>query len=683
MGNFHVECPVCEAWVTSSETNQVVVCARCQHRFTPETNWFIELTPVPPTDDKLAIDQPPPDPISQLPLPPPLPPPLKRPNPDYFPFAQNLPAAETQAASTPSVLVTDTHATSTAMLNADTLNSATESSAITSASRDFARYFERQKRLRRNGIIYFISAVVISLVVGMMVFWKVQQLVESRAQVTMSAAVESATTNQAAIESDEKSKSQTLNTTAHASGTDANTGEPSEEVTRTFSPVKFRFHTPREAIELWPKIFPSIFELRILRHGKTTKTTGTLIDSRGWIVTSYSALRGADQVTCRLAPNQLSYNFNPTGMIDTCKSILAADESLDLAILQINRKMVEVISTLKIAEKPPVIGVYLLAANPPDTTSFAWLSEGKLIGESYSNQLADSQQQILISERLDIERNWFVLEPAVPLALGSSVFSIDGELQGVVTRGTLPETAFVISGAEIRKLMKQVGKVEPQPLGQGWNPDAPNSYGVAADDTGLPPVPHVKELPPSSPHFDLSRNLNLRGRRCMVFDWHPSKEEELLQVVELLRTWQTAKDTLRNERDSMPLEDQLTLNQQINHWQIEAKSLVLEPGLSFINKIHAMRSLGVPDLLPETPCLAYVEVVHAATLGQTKHYIRLIEGTQAFAIPVDPERYVMGRGTRWLVLIEEVQRGRTTVDFGRVQVTANPAIISAALPMPK
>ncbi len=674
MSNFRVECPVCESWVTLSETDQIVVCARCQHRFTPETMPLIETTADPLADDKLAADEPSPTPLSELPVPPPLPPLFKRLSPDYFPFAHSVPVADTETNLTPP--------------NADHLNTAKETPAIASAPRDVARYFDRQRRRRRNRIVYFISAVAISLLVAMMVFWRVRQQVESSAQVTLSGKAETASTNQTATESAGKSKSQPPVATADTTGpgatsSTANITARSEEVARTFSPAKFRFHTPREASELWPKIYPSILELQVLREGKITKTTGTLIDSRGWIVTSYSAVYGADQVTCRLAPNQMIYNFNPSGMVDTCKSILAADESLDLAILQINRKMVEVISTLKIAENPPVIGVYLLAATPPDTTSVAWLSEGKLIGESYSNQLADSQRQALLSEKLDIERNWLVLEPAVPLVLGSSIFSIDGELQGVVTRGTLAETAFVISGAEIRNLVKQVGKVEAQPLAQRRNRDASISSGVAADDADLPPAPHVKELSPSSPHFELSRNLNLSGRRCMIFDWRPNKADEVLQIVELLRAWQTAKDILRNERDSMPLEDQLTLNQQIKHWQTEIKSLVAEPGLSFINNIHALRSLGVPGLLPETPCLAYVEVVHAATLGQTKHYIRLIEGTQAFAIPVEPERYVMGRGTRWLVLIEEVERGRTNVDFGREQITVNPAIISAALLMPK
>jgi S1-C subfamily serine protease len=675
---FRAECPICEAMVTFegaseaglSDSSDAIECGQCRQKFNPEN--------AEPVKEKQSTSNSEPDSLVPI-VPPPLPVPTAKKS--SLNQGENNPPKARNPFEQLEVEIPDANA---ANEDPGDRQFVIPADPRGEKKRGVMQYSDYRRRIRRMRILFTIFALLLSVGVGAAVFF----LVRNNAAANLDNENSSDVVSKQSANTDVV-QSSTPPTPTEEAATDTEPAAP-QETLATYGAAKFLFFTSREANILWTKIYPSVFELRISRQGEVVRATGTLVDSRGWIVTSYSAIKNAEQVLCRLAPNQIEYNVNLMGVTDTCKSILAYDEATDLAIVQINRKLVDVISPLKIAEKPPVAGVHLLIATPPEMTKVAWLSEGKLAQESYGGELSESVLKTIGDQGLATDRGWMVLDAAIDLLPGGTVFSEEGEIHGVVTKGTQGKQAIISSGAEIRQLMTQVGKSEPRPIGQRIGglasdletPDAdPDALELA--EAGLPKIPNVEQLPATSSRHELSRDLNLAGRRCMVFDWIPKDQTQLGQVVDLLQKLQLAKDTLRLESGEMRLAEEIALTQQVNHWRTECKPLIDSPGLTIINQIHALAGVGVSGKLPNAPCLAYVDVVHAATLGQTASFVRIVEGEQAFSIPIDPERFVLGRGTRWLILLEEIQNTKVTVTLGNEKLTVNPVTISAALEIPK
>ncbi|MEQ1906660.1 MAG: serine protease, partial [Pirellulaceae bacterium] len=518
------------------------------------------------------------------------------------------------------------------------------------------KYEERLRRLRRIRLLFTFGVLIVTAVVATIVYFKVAA--DSQADVADQ-------TQTAENKQDLKENLEPKNVAAKDSqAKKASPVKPREpEVVRSHDLAKFAYHTPREAEDLWARVFPSILELKISRGGTESSVAGVLVDSRGWVVTSYSGIRDADQILCRVAPSQMTFNFNATAVTDTSKGILAFDADVDLAIIQINRKLVDVITPITIAKQPPVVGVRTFMAAPPSLSKFAWVSESQIAFESFSNSITENLKTTIEAAGLKPDRSWQVHDTVAPAVPGSPIFTIKNALIGVVTKGSTKSKAIVASGDEISNLIKQVG-------------DEPIIPATVQDNFLAPP--NMPQLPVASDYYTQSRQLNDTALACLPFDWIPTRNAELDLLINFFRTLQATGDVIRLREQRIKLDDEIELTKQINFWELESSVLLDDPELTQIKAIHALSGLDQLTKLPAKPCLAYVEVTHAATLGQSKHYAKVLETNLYLGFDAEPEKYVMGSGSRWLLVVESIEPAATSVDFGAKKINSRGAKISAA-----
>jgi hypothetical protein len=627
---LQAECPICEA-ITSFEENQPKIkCRQCHQWITPENVVEFELPSAalvvaPKSEPEAPVPDNSPKPTATVIGPPAIsPPPLHSspsPSPPPSPPPSNPPVLTIATPRDEFLTIGAEHSTSSLIM---------------------LKYEERLRKLRRIRLLFTFSVLIVTAVVATIVYFKVAA--DSQAEVAEQ-------TQTAENKQDQKENLEPKNVAAKDSqAKKASPVKPREpEIVRSYDLAKFAYHTPREAEDLWARVFPSILELKISRGGTESSVAGVLVDSRGWVVTSYSGIRDADQILCRVAPSQMIFNFNATAVTDTSKGILAFDTDVDLAIIQINRKLVDVITPITIAKQPPVVGVRTFMAAPPSLSKFAWVSESQIAFESFSNSITENLKTTLEAAGLKPDRSWQVHDK--------------NALIGVVTKGSTESKAIVVSGDEILNLIKRVGE----------EPIVP----ATVQDNFLAP-PNMPQLPVASDYYTQSRQLNDAALACSLFDWIPTTNAELDLLVEFFRTLQATGDVIRLREQRIKLDDEIELTKQINFWQLESSTLLDDPELSQIKAIHALSGLDQLTKLPAKPCLAYVEITHAASLGQSKHYAKVLETNLYLGFEAEPEKYVMGSGSRWLLVVETIEPAATSVDFGAKKINSRGAKISAA-----
>ena len=582
---LQAECPICEA-ITSFEENQPKIkCRQCQQWFTPENAVDFEL----PAAALVVALKPEPNPPAA--------------DQSSQPVLAEKPTPSATKTSFPAVV-----ATSPPPLNPPVQQIATQQDEFlrigaehSTTSLIMLKYEERLRRLRRIRLLFTLGVLIVTAVVATKVFLKVSA--DSQAEV--------ANQNQAS-ESKQDLKEKPEREKGDASDPQAKPASPEKlrepEVLKSYDLAKFAYHTPREAEELWARVFPSVLELKIYRGGSESSLGGVLVDSRGWVLTSYSGIRDAEQILCRVAPSQMNFNFNATGVTDTSKGILAFDADVDLAIIQINRKLVDVITPITIAKQPPVVGVRAFMAAPPSLTKFAWVSESQVSFEGSFNSVNENFKAMIEAAGLKPDRSWQAHDTVVPAVPGSPIFTIKNGLIGIVTIGSTESKAIVASGDEISNLIKRVGEEPVMP--------------AAVPENFLTP-PNMPQLPTTSEYYKVSRKLNDSAIACMSFGWIPTTNAELDLLIEFFRTLQATGDVIRLREQRIKLDDEIELTKQINFWQLESSALLDDPALTQIKAIHALSGLDQLNKLPAKPSLAYVEITHAASLGQSKHYAKV------------------------------------------------------------
>ncbi len=124
--------------------------------------------------------------------------------------------------------------------------------------------------------------------------------------------------------------------------------------------------------DCWMRVRPFIVKLTAQTPLGPKSLTGTIIDSRGWVATSYRAIQGAGEIEVSQSP-KTSDDLNSSSLLtDKVRGIIATDFEHDLAILSVNRRFVVSFSDLPMIEQDHlVISEYLVQCVAP-TGQYPW-----------------------------------------------------------------------------------------------------------------------------------------------------------------------------------------------------------------------------------------------------------------------------------------------------------------------
>lgn len=410
-----------------------------------------------------------------------------------------------------------------------------------------------------------------------------------------------------------------------------------------------------EYYSLWSKVQPHLVSLDVVSPQGTRTIAGVILDSRGFVGTSYQAIRDAIRIDVRLPGRSFVADGASSQLTDQVRGLVVKDEALDLAVLAINRRFISSFSSLRTPDSDAVLpGDRCVATAPPTKSCPTWIIDFPIRQVQPFSRLETAFQSAMSGWNpvTDDPMAWIIGEPSRPLVPGSPIFNFSGELIALVTAADVDSRAAACPARRAFALLANVGKdVQPFPI------DAQVAATLKASAEKSEAL--AQALPDAeSPGFELANQLRERLQTWMESPGFPQTLEQyqalrgfaaaLLRFDEQLETGQWTDEQFHQARNY--LDD--TLDQFQSTWVLPDQAV----DLSQISR-WASDAMGTDDTL-----VAFADVVRVGVDGRagTPYVIlRLADHDEHLYSAIRFEGPVFLPGSRWLVIGD----GRSRVSF--------------------
>lgn len=313
------------------------------------------------------------------------------------------------------------------------------------------------------------------------------------------------------------------------------------------------FFSLNEMKEIWKSINGYLVDLEVRSPVRTQHITGVIVDSRGWVVTSRSALQDAGEVQVTLAAKDLETESPFRELVDLSRGIIAEDPAHDLALISINRSQVINLADIGLNTQTNVVEAsrWLLARTPPDRHR-RWLAECRVDEEGSLEELAtEVQEKIETSEiQKDPATNWIVFPPRLPTNLsselrGSPLLDKEGRIIGLNTGIQTESQSIAVPAAAIKSLMESVD-----------DPSSPQAFPRAAEMLARQSTPENPEVAKANETLDqIVHQLSAQFDTCRKTDWTADNETEFMAMQSLSESiskfmeWQSTPDLTEDDQE--------------------------------------------------------------------------------------------------------------------------------------
>lgn len=452
----------------------------------------------------------------------------------------------------------------------------------------------------------------------------------------------------------------------------ANEEAAASEVIAPVSWGELRTVGRRDLEKLWAEVHPYVFRLAVRKPNGERKLSGVLIDSRGWVVTSLSAIEGASSIEIWPAPADPLLETAAENLRDEVRGVLAVDRPRDLVLLQINRRLVNVVTALQPTATLLVPGKTLIQAAAVGPERLAWLTEAR-IARSDASAFPPEIKQAIERRGFDLAPYWPGHQLPLSQGVGAALFTPDGALAGVNTGLSAAGTHYFAEAKWVFELSQQAREsaVPLSDLGRvGLTGDQLTAAKAAA---GLEPaaVPaNSSSSAGDSPFAEgheaepVSRQLAEAATACAAFGWLPAESNEHQTALTTgLLAWREARGLIRSRR--LFPDDNTKLSKQLAYWTSELKAalLSLDRNLSTEFNRQAWESLGAATAEPRA---LFVRVAlqpgtSPRVGGADTATLELIGLEQFIIATVDAEIAPLLPDSEWLVVVTIDPKEETSV----------------------
>jgi len=413
----------------------------------------------------------------------------------------------------------------------------------------------------------------------------------------------------------------------------------------------------RQVNQIWNDSRPFLLALEIEGPRGKQRAVGTIIDSRGWCVTSYQAVHDAWKIDVVAATHSLQQSSQEPPLRDTVRGIVLAKPELDLAILAVNRRFVVSLADLPIpTEDRMVAATRLMAVAPPNPENYHGFSEVKI---EQRGKLAEFPSEIqarlstLPGDITDIQ--WLSLSGGIDLLPGTPLLDQQGQLRSIVSVQR-QQAALAVPVTQLSKLKTEApGRLIPL------------KTPVVHTDGG------VQSAAINHPALLLSQQIRSDAELCSGFGWIATDPSELQQLIQFLENLQLGKDYLKKNkpdyRDPSEIEAARTmLRDTIDECQLSLQTQLQTAKDQTDGKLAAMNRLAHKQLFGPGERTAPILVEVFAGFSQLDFMVFQFDYVQDYVnIPFDQSAPVMRPGSRWLILVRSpadkpVKNFRTSAD---------------------
>ena len=442
-----------------------------------------------------------------------------------------------------------------------------------------------------------------------------------------------------------------------------------------------RLLTQTKLDQAWRRLQPHLVELEAETPFGTRLVPGLIVDSRGWVATSYRAVRDASRITARSVPP--SDDVQP--LEDRVRGWLASDPTHDLVLLQVNRRFVTSLRDPPLAMEDKVVASQHLIHVTIPTEKFPWAANECRVDRKRLADLAEPTQKQLAARGLDDpDFEWVTHSIHCPNEGGSLIVDTMGVIQAMnIQLNAAPvdqNESLAVPSRWVHELKQGVaGESRPLPVanavGGGELP-----ANLDADDR---PESSIPVATPTSEFRDLSIALNRLGSQCGSLGWWPDSDAS----AERLRHFIAALSEVRAaaEDPDTPEADAATLMAQTEYWwdrisyELVPPESVGDPGTEFNRRLASEWSHPGPFLAVTSVKLAAIISPPIKIETETDDESVTFDGVDKARTWIANTRQgwpVLRPETRWLVWGTE-RRGQFTLqnDSGDGIDRLHPAVI--------
>jgi len=330
-------------------------------------------------------------------------------------------------------------------------------------------------------------------------------------------------------------------------GAPPSTSAPSGEIkTRRTRPSKPRLRhedlPPQDLVffdedkvdKCWDLVHPHLVKLTVFDAEGDHQALGTIVDSRGWILTSYSAVKGASKIEVDSGYKTVDQSYKPAKLSDSVRGVIASDPQQDLAVLSVNRRFVVSFANITITENDFVVeSEFVLQCAPPTPEKFYGCYESKVAISGKFDQLGKASQYEATKRKLTSpELPWIVCPDKQNSLPGSPLVRIDGTLEAIQVF-SLDGNAHYAPVHRLKTLLSDAAD-EPQPMSVLQESSA--AAGVEAEH----------------PIREVSVQLNLLVDICDQFNWIATDKTKYMHLQEFSQQYATAIKYVQSHQVSDP-----------------------------------------------------------------------------------------------------------------------------------
>ncbi len=339
------------------------------------------------------------------------------------------------------------------------------------------------------------------------------------------------------------------------------------------------YFTELQLQDCWREHHSRIVRLNIANSLGEKRAIGTLVDSRGWILTSYRAILGATQIRVTQSASSFEQFQNQEAFHDVVRGVLAVDREHDLAVLAINRRFVVNFSDLKRADNDVLAATdHVVQFGLIDDDTPLFVRETQVIGRPAFADLDADAEKYFADVGLNTDSlKWITLSNLQGVVGGAPLLTVEGELVGMCTEQPAAGIGYAVPVAALDPLLKLIET--DANTGGGNSPLDLAAWTGSIEQVESPNSNPGTSVDVDSEYRDVSVQLNQIGTQCSQFGWVPTNLEQYRVLQEFSRQLIAINNTIYEIPDDPDLPEattnlanRATLQEQSEHWTAELKS---------------------------------------------------------------------------------------------------------------
>jgi S1-C subfamily serine protease len=586
----YIECPICEEQFSVSEfgEDKIAKCPACQRKFLIDSATIIEASPS--TSGRTS------SPSSQA----------------KFPHQVPELAREIEEKSE---------------INLAPLEEAKSEERISGLKKSPALISINHKRQKKRMITAIISSIAFAAIAAVLCSILVMQLSKTNSQ-------EVANTDPSIDSVLDSPKSDNKDDTGEQKKTEST--KPKPILKEDLPAEKLRFFKISELDECWDSVRPHLVSLKVHDARGTHEAVGTIVDSRGWIVTSYQAVKGATKIEVVSSAKSID-DIDKDHLEDEVRGIItsASSPSNDIAVLSINRRFVVSFADIELASFGQIVdGSFMVQCAPPSKENPYARIETKVDARDRIPSLKTTD--VVTSRGFDDpELIWVVTDSKTKPLPGTPITTIEGKLAAI--------NVFASDGSAHYVMADQLKKLITESDGKS---ESLLTLGGATAGFGSEVV-----VDASNPMGGNVVGLNQLGESCAKFNWIAKTKTQYndlqLFFTKLIEVSKYIKDNEESDEESVkPLRDQVAL------WQNTIKSNFFNPSQEDLAAMAEMNRIAEQEVQNQKTLVPFVGSVYKTAFElRDKIAFRLSGRDFYICVPHDPEDEPMLSQKQFLVVV--------------------------------